>query len=222
MQHVSGHILNTLRGSRTEAAIDLSIERITALSRSFRGESNTDVSACKEPFIVPADEVSQRVIANFRLAVSRFSTLGPRDLRVGQDAEVVLLDIARTVNEGLHPDKRPLLRTWETGLLGHAALVELRDSYDRFCGEFAQEWPFSFRDPAPFGAWIEWTANARGHFWYDGCGRITRAAAVTALSRAELAYPQFESRAEYFELISQPLASWTKTYAMRVGRLIER
>ncbi len=198
-------------------SIDQSIERIMRLSRSFCGESNTDVSAQKEPFVVPQDAVGSLVVSNFRTAVGRLLMLERRDLRIGADAELILLDTARTINEGLHPVRRPFFRHWETPFSEHSRVSQIRHEYDHFCKRFADEWAFGFRDPVAFGAWTEWAANARGHFWYDGCGRITRAVAVSSLAREGLVYPCFESRKEYFALIREPLEQWTQTYRSRLA-----
>lgn len=200
----------------TEWAVDRSIAAITPLSRSFQGESNTDVSAQKEPFLLCDGEIAPQVHANFRAAVRGLLTIGPRDIRLPQDTELVLLDTSRVINRDLHPSTRPFFRTWETPFPEHASVRDIPDAYRKFCTQFTEEWAFSFRDPISFAAWMEWSSNARGHFWYDGCGRIARSVSVTALVRTELVYPTFEDRSEYFALIAQPLENWTKEYRSRV------
>lgn len=201
------------------ACVELSIINITALSRTFQGESNTDVSSLKEPLLLLGDSLATKVKSNFQEAVRAILEFGPFDIRCESDAAMLLFETAVRANEGLLHPARPILRGWETGFDSHAPVARIGEEFGRFAAEFSKRWPGSVKDPIGFAAWAERASNANGHFFTDGCGRIARAIATAVLARSGLIYPNFRNRSEYFELIVQLPKDWEREYRKRCSSI---
>ncbi len=196
--------------------IDRSIDIIGRLSRTFKGEANTDVSALKEPLLLSGESLASTVRLNVRDAALAILEYGPRDVRCALDAEGLLYDTAVRANRGLLQPARSILRAWETGIAAHSPARRVLDDFQRFAAEFAERWEEGFVKPVQFASWIEWRSNANGHFFTDGCGRIARTFSLTALSRQRLLYPVFIDREQYFQLIGLPFGEWQREYSARI------
>lgn len=198
--------------------VELSIQVVTRLSRSFQGEANTDVSALKAPLVLSGDALAAAVRLNLQSAVDAILEYGPNDIRCTTDAETLLYETAARVNHGLLEPKRPLMRTWETGIPTHSPAAAVVENFQRFAEEFHDRWRGSFVDAVQFASWVEWRSNAHGHFLTDGCGRFARAFSIAALGRQRVVYPAFRDRSEYYTHIETSCEHWQQAYSDRIGR----
>ena len=119
-------------------------------------------------------------------------------------------ETARLCNFGLMPN--PLaLRSWPTKY-GHPAPEALEKELAQFFSQFQSELEKRDQDPLRFAAWIEKRLNHEIHPLYDGCGRVSKAFAVFALTEAGLSYPNFTSRDQCERLRALPMDQWIAAY----------
>jgi len=204
----------------TFVAIERSLNALAGLSRTFTGESNTDVSSRKTPLFLAGEELAKVVRANVYDAVTALLEYGPNDVRGQIDAETLLCNTAVRVNNGLLAPDRSIFRAWNTEIAVHSPMEQVELEFSKFAEDFATRWCGGFQAPVDFAAWVEYRSNARGHFFTDGCGRISRAISIASLGRAGLTYPQFKNRGEYFDLIAGSLESWTVQYRSRIPLIL--
>lgn len=195
------------------------VETDLAMSRTSRGVSDTSASSRKHPLKLEGEALREASQRNRDRLLDLLEVLPAPTTR--QEAADGLARIEATVNEGLLPEGR--FRTWELdypdgNIAAHVAVKDLPAEMDRLAAELCARWPAPGEDPVPAAAFVEWTLNGPLHPYYDGCGRISRAAGAWVLLRSGALPPRYASKAEWYRAAAGGLEAFTEY----VRRSVER
>lgn len=194
------------------------------ISRTFRGESNTDTSRDKEKLLVEGQVLVSQSRENFRKGVAMLFALDENALAFPHSVKQLIGVLGLRLNEGLMPKTRGFWRTWDTPFKEQAAPGDVKEMLDKnFYGAFLEKFHNREQDPVEFAVWVERTLNRSYHPYSDGCGRITRALSTWILGRAGLLLPAFTSRDEYFDyLLKENEAESVAVYREKTSTLSGR
>lgn len=179
-----------------------------AMSRTSRGVSDTSANPRKHPLLLEGEALREASARNRERLLDLLETLPRPDSPEAAAAGLARLEAA--VNEDLLPEGR--FRTWELdypdgNISAHAAVKDLPAEMERFAVTLHERW--GAEDPAATAAFAEWNLNGPIHPYYDGCGRISRAAGAWVLLRAGEPPPLYESRPAWYEAAARGLPGFT-------------
>lgn len=195
------------------ALVDHSVLVLQGISRTFKGISDTSSSELKEKLLLEGDALKEKVAENFRSAILGLAERIPLQLNCVEDVRNLVLQIWRSLNDGLVPEGRSPWRSWETGVPAHPHPDEIQAGLDKFAEDLIARYNTPDRDSLAFAAWIEQSFNGKLHPMSDGCGRCSRALATLVLLESGLPLPSYKNREEFFEKINLPFEEWLTYYS---------
>jgi len=204
-----------------ELALTLNLDRETALfrhattvlariSRTFDGESNTDISQDKPPLLVSGEDLKNKVAENFINAAAFAHSSLKAGVTSSADMQRVIYITTFHANRGLVDHAAGFFRSWP-GHSGQPAPPELPQAFSDFSRTLFEKLSQG-TDKIEVAAWIEHTFNAQIHPLSDGCGRVSKALSTAVLAIEGKSYPAFASRDEYFSFLLRPLGEFAAKY----------
>ena len=109
-----------------------------------------------------------------------------------------LIQIAESVNRGIVKPGMLFRSGSDSEKFLYAKIADLEELWDWFCGELFSMLTATGNNPVRVAAFAEYFINQRGHFFSDGCGKISILVSSFVLLRNEMNLPEYRSRDEYF------------------------
>jgi len=198
--------------------IEHAISVLSGISRTFKGESNTDSSAEKLSLRCAGDELKDRARQNFRHTIIELFSHAPRSFSCAAAVREFVVETAQNLNRDLTRDGVGFFRTWDTTIPIHTPKELVAEEFGNFCEELYLRIGQDKVDSIELAAWIEWRFNARIHPLADGCGRTSRALSTYFLGLGQIPLPPFTDREEYFEKINLPFEEWLAYYTGHIPK----
>jgi len=197
----------------TDTVLDLfrqATRTLTKISRTFGGESNTDVSQDKLPLLISGEALKDRVAENFFNAAAFAHSCFLAGIKSPAEMERVIFLTTLHANRGLVDESLGFFRSWP-GHEGQPAPDNLPQAFSEFASTLLEKLSQS-ADKVEVAAWIEHTFNAQIHPLSDGCGRVSKALSTAVLALEGKPFPAFANRDEYFSSLLRPLEEFTAIY----------
>ncbi len=197
--------------SEFAARVEHLLRVLNGISRTFKGESNTESSNLKVPLKFTGRALQRKVRFNFRRTAAELESCGTPILATLESSRRFILAVAASVNAGLQQEGVPHFRFWRTLVPHHPPPEDIPQVFDRFCTEFSRRLPEALCCPDTairMAAWIEQQLNGRDHPLSDGCGRTSRMLSFFILNRHGIFVPEFKVREDYFMKINQSDDEW--------------
>ena len=199
-----------------------------ALSRTFRGVSDTKASSSKHPLLLDGEALELQCAAN---AQRLYALLFEMSHQAAPTTPAQVAERMRTiedaVNQGLLPDGR--FRNWGVSYKEDCAFAtkvpweSLPQEMDRFAEEIFQRWSELEADPLALAAWAEWKIQGPLHPYYDGCGRISRGISCWLLTCGQAPLPVYTDRKEWFDHAMagvEPFTAYVRTCCQAGGHIL--
>src|SRR3989339_271218 len=177
-------------------------KNLFSMSRTAVGRIDVSASTDKASKMeegLTSDVAAQRVRENFYATIKHLYQMRDARFDVPNAVKKLIIDTAESINRGITSADASLLRAGaDSAKFSVYTLVkDVPQSFDHFCEELYERLHNPATDAVDLAAWMEYRINLTGHFFSDGCGKVSLAMSTWAFMRDNKKLPIY-SREQYF------------------------
>lgn len=176
------------------------VENLMKMSRTANQRVDTSASATKASVIlIHSGEAAQQTALRNTARTLRFLYENRACVFAGSDAlSELLLKVASAANQDIVKPGELFRSGEDSSVFPYARIRDIPALYQWFVRELFWRIATPEQDPVETSCFAEYLINFIGHFFSDGCGKISMLVSAYVLMRAELPLPHYDSRASYY------------------------
>ena len=180
-------------------------KNMMVMSRTANGRLDLSASATKADSMaaVSAEDARSLALENTDRAVRFLFDHRRQFFRSAGEVEALVLEAAEITNQGIVKDGS-LFRSGEDSVkFNYARIRDIPVFWDWFIRSFHWLLTSQILQPADIAAFCEYVINIVGHFFSDGCGKISMLISTYVFMRYDLPCPEYTSRDDYYRTASR-------------------
>ena len=185
------------------------------MSRTANGKLDLSASATKADSMAAgsAEEARDKAFENTDRALAFLFDNRKRKFKSADELEELVIETAKITNKGIVREDRLFRNGEDSTKYNYARIKDLPVMWDWLMSVFY--WMLSSQsfEVEEIAAFSEYGINIVGHFFSDGCGKISMLVSTYVFMRFDLPCPVYTSRDEYYSVASR--AEIPKTSDMR-------
>ena len=182
------------------------------MSRTANGKLDLSASATKidSMAVKSADAAQNLALENTDRAIEYLFNNRRRTFRSAKELEEVVLRAAGITNEGIVKEGCLFRSGEDSTKYNYARIKDIPTMWDFFMSVFY--WMISSQcfEVEEIAAFSEYVINIVGHFFSDGCGKISMLVSTYVFMRFDLPCPEYTSRNEYYSIAARGTIPTTK------------
>ena len=175
-------------------------DNLMIMSRTANGRLDLSASGTKSDSMAvdSAADAQKLAFENTERALRLLFDNRRRTFRSAEELEELVLETAKITNEGITREGC-LFRSGEDNTkYNYARIKDIPVMWDRYVRSFSWMLNSQCFEVEEIAAFCEYVINILGHFFADGCGKISMLISTYVFMRFDLPCPQYTSREEYY------------------------
>ena len=172
------------------------------MSRTANGKLDLSASATKADSMAAGstNDAQRLALKNTDRAITFLFDNRRRNFGSVKELEELVLETARITNRGIVKEGRLFRNGEDSTKFNYARIRDIPDMWDWFILIFYRLLETQYFEAAEIAAFAEYAVNIMGHFFSDGCGKISMLVSTYVFMRYDLQCPEYTSRDEYYRV----------------------
>ena len=194
--------------------LESGMKNLLVMSRTANGSVDVSSTPGKEKLmlVTGGNDAARAAARNFESALRYAWSIRNTPLESPGDVRRILEKIASEVNRGILREDC-LYRQEDSGRHTYLPAKAIPDDLEWFCGELLRMLSRDPGDAVEEAAFTEFYVNFRGHYFSDGCGKTSMAAAAWVLMRRGHPLPGYRGGKEAFYRYEPDFVKGTRSAA---------
>ena len=177
-------------------------KNMMVMSRTAKGTLDLSASASKKDSIAAgsAEEAQSLALRNTDRAIAFLFDNRRRRFRSPKELEDLLLETAEITNEGIVKEGCLFRSGEDSSKFNYARTKDVPVIWAWFVHKLYWELRLQCIEAEHIAAFSEYIINIVGHFFSDGCGKISMLISTYVFMRYDLPCPEYTSRDEYYRV----------------------
>ena len=188
-----------------EQYLEKTERNLRIMSRTANGIVDTSASRTKADYmkIESGEEASKTAFSNIRTALAFAYEQKNRKFLSSDEIKKFITDVALKVNEGIVKEGCLFRQGSDSDSLPYARIADIDRIYDWFCGQLFDRIETGYADHIETACFAEYLINPVGHFFSDGCSKVSMAISAYILMREDMPLPAYRGREEYYDVLER-------------------
>ena len=175
-------------------------DNLMIMSRTANGMPDLSASGTKSDSMAvdSAADAQKLAFENTERALRFLFDNRRRTFRSAEELEELVLETAKITNEGITREGCLFRSGEDSTKYNYARIKDIPVMWDRYVRSFSWMLNSQCFEVEEIAAFCEYVINFLGHFFADGCGKISMLISTYVFMRFDLPCPQYTSREEYY------------------------
>ena len=175
------------------------------MSRTANGKLDLSASATKKDSMAAgsADDARDLALENTERAIRFLYDNRRRKFKAAEELEELILETAKITNKGIVKEGCLFRSGEDSTKFNYTRIKDIPALWDGFVRVFYWMISEQYFEAVEIAAFSEYVINIVGHFFSDGCGKISMLISTYVFMRADLPCPEYTSREEYYRIASR-------------------
>ena len=175
-------------------------DNLMIMSRTANGRLDLSASGTKSDSMAvdSAADAQKLAFENTERALRLLFDNRRRTFRSAEELEELVLETAKITNEGITREGCLFRSGEDSTKYNYARIKDIPVMWDRYVRSFSWMLNSQCFEVEEIAAFCEYVINFLGHFFADGCGKISMLISTYVFMRFDLPCPQYTSREEYY------------------------
>jgi uncharacterized protein (TIGR02172 family) len=175
-------------------------KNMMVMSRTANGNLDLSASATKADSMEAksAEDAQKLALENTDKALEFLYNNREREFKSAKELEELILEAARITNHGIVKEGSLFRNGQDSTKYPYARIADLPMMWEWFINNFYWMLSSNLIEPERTAAMCEYIINVLGHFFSDGCGKISMLVSTYVFMREDLRCPKYTSREEFY------------------------